>query len=150
MTNESEIAGLILDLIPATMRVIRREVRQGANFTLTVPQHRVLAHLFRGVADATSLAELQGVTLPGISKMVDVLVERGLVRREPSKTDRRQAKLILTDEGKKIYEHSRKTAQAKLNEMIVLLTSDRKRALMAGLLVLKELFPPEKDWPPVP
>ena len=46
------------------------------------------------------LAETLVVTRGGISKIVDRLVDQGLVRRVPSETDRRVVYAVVTDQGR--------------------------------------------------
>lgn len=137
--DDQSLAKLMLDVVPATMHVLRRELRGAASPELSVPQLRVLAHIHRGVADATSLAELQGVSLPAISKMIDAMVERELVERRFTKDDRRQAQLSLTARGRALYTRTRESAQRKLSERLMGMSASDKRALREGLQVLGEL-----------
>lgn len=66
---------------------------------LTLTQYRVLAHLNRGRAIQTSLAFKLAVTRQNITRVVDVLVARGLVERTKHETDRRQVLHSLTAQG---------------------------------------------------
>lgn len=136
MTDELGLAKMILDTVPPVMHVIRRELRAAAHEELSVPQWRVLAHINRGIADATSLAELQGVSLPAISKMVDGLVDRELVERRFTKEDRRQAQLTLTTRGRNLYNRTREAAQKKMAETLGALSGEQRHQLEEGLKIL--------------
>jgi DNA-binding MarR family transcriptional regulator len=140
MDNDREISRLILEVIPSTMRTLRQEFRLAVKDELTVPQLRVLSHLNRGVSTASELAEIQGVSLPAISRMVDSLSERHLVRREIRDHDKRQAKLFLTPQGKELHHRSRRAAQNKLILRLNRLDDESQHRLREGLEVLASLF----------
>ena len=67
MSRDSDIAKRLLEVIPKCMRVIRRELRQFAKPSLTVPQFRVLAHINSGTELTSDLAEQHGISLPAIA-----------------------------------------------------------------------------------
>src|SRR6185437_3857946 len=72
---------LFLEIIPRTMRMVRTEIRKIAGDEFTTPQYRLLSKITRNVCSNQELADWMGVAAPTMSKMVDKLVERGLVRR---------------------------------------------------------------------
>ena len=45
------------------------------------------------------LVSAMGITKPAVSRLVDGLEKKGLVRKEPSSTDRRSHHLVITEEG---------------------------------------------------
>ncbi|MGZ3689017.1 MAG: hypothetical protein ACXVBW_11990 [Bdellovibrionota bacterium] len=62
-TESLFVAGMILDIVPAAMRVIRAELRRSARAELTIPQLRVLSNIYREVSTAGRIAcTLSGVT----------------------------------------------------------------------------------------
>jgi DNA-binding MarR family transcriptional regulator len=66
-----------------------------------------------------ALAESLGTSLPAMSRAVDGLYERGMVRREENPADRRVKRVRLTDEGRKVpaaLSEGRLTALAELIE----------------------------------
>lgn len=140
MSSEQEIAKKLLDIVPNVMWSIRSGMRQLANPDLTVPQFRVLAHLFRDAKLTTELAELQGVTVPAMSSIVDGLVKRGLIERSHSLKDRRQIELQLTDQGRRVITQLRRGMQGKLSTSLKKVNNQQLRTLLAGLQVLEQIF----------
>jgi DNA-binding MarR family transcriptional regulator len=72
-----------------------------ARVDLTLTQYRVLAHLDRGRSIQTNLAFKLAVTRQNVTRIVDVLVARGLVERSPDSVDRRRVHHGLTPAGRR-------------------------------------------------
>ena len=71
---------------------------------LSQPAWRCLAVIARyQPLTAKQLASLTSSDAFKIARAIDLLVRRGLIRRDADKTDRRRAALSLTAEGRKIY-----------------------------------------------
>lgn len=65
--------------------------------------------------------------------MVDTLEERGLVRRERSRTDRRQYSLLPTDAGRDLLRRVGQVARAHDRDLCAALTADERDTLTALL-----------------
>src|SRR5436309_1760038 len=89
----------LLDTVPLVMRVIRRHMcrhRSG----LTVPQFRTLCFLSTSPGSSLSaVADFIGLSLPAMSRLVDGLVEMGLIERRHCDDDRRHVRLSVMPEG---------------------------------------------------
>src|SRR6201995_910854 len=71
---------------------------------LTMPAWRSLAVIARyQPLTAKQLAMLTSSDAFKVTRAIELLVRRGLIRRDVDKTDRRRASLRLTAEGRKIY-----------------------------------------------
>ncbi|MCX7622008.1 MAG: MarR family transcriptional regulator [Acidimicrobiales bacterium] len=70
---------------------------------LSLAQYRVLAFLAeeRSAAAASKLADRMSVTRPTITALIDGLVAKGLVTRDPVPSDRRRVSVALTPEGRR-------------------------------------------------
>jgi DNA-binding MarR family transcriptional regulator len=66
---------------------------------LTLTQVKALCALSHAELTVKELAEQLGLSLPGASRSVDVLVERELIGRREDRTDRRMKRLRCTDAG---------------------------------------------------
>ncbi len=78
-------------------------LRQWEHSALTLPQLRVLFQVRRSPGITTGgLAKALGVTMSTTSGLVAKLVDRGLVARGSSESDRRQIPLELTDAGRSL------------------------------------------------
>jgi DNA-binding MarR family transcriptional regulator len=80
-------------------RLAKQMERALTPFELTLPQYRLLALLADGAAMSSALAERLAVKPPTVTSVVDGLVTRGLVERQPDPTDRRRLPLALTEDG---------------------------------------------------
>ena len=81
----------------------------------------------------SELADRLAVEGATMVAMVDRLVRAGLVIREPSTTDRRVKRILLTDAGNLLYEKVRTEAAAFRKELLA--TIDPKRLLVATELL---------------
>ncbi|QYM78871.1 MarR family transcriptional regulator [Horticoccus luteus] len=99
-----------------SLAAIRHTLRQFMNFSrdaarkagLTAQQHQALLAIKgvpgRDFASIAELAERLQLRHHSAVGLVDRLVRRRLLRREPSSHDRRQVELHLTREGEKVIE----------------------------------------------
>lgn len=103
---------------------LNRQARVAAPTGLTASQLSTLATVVRGAPMRLSdLAQLEGVALPVMTRLVASLEELGLVAKQPSETDRRSVLIAATDDGSE-----------KLNEVV----AARAGAIEARLALLKE------------
>lgn len=89
------------ETFPPVWTCIRTHLRSIAmeNFNISVEQFHILRHIRRGIRSVSDLAEVKQISRPAISQAVEILVEKGLIVRKPSKEDRRCIELELTDSG---------------------------------------------------
>ncbi len=140
LASESDVAALIFDVVPGVMRGLRRLMRASAQSELSIPQWRVLAHVNRGVSTAADLAELQGVSLAAICKMVDALESRGLIERGHREGNRKQLFIGLSPEGRTLFHRTRKAAERVIVSELAGSTDQERKKIEDGLLLLKGLF----------
>jgi MarR family transcriptional regulator for hemolysin len=141
--SDGEVAREVLDTVPLVMRVIRAHMcrhRSG----LTVPQFRTLCFLSGAAGSSLSAAaDFVGLSLPAMSRLVDGLVEVGLVRRRHSDDDRRHVRLSVTRAGDAAVREARQLAQAHLAEVVASLSPKRRAAIASALRELRDVFSPE-------
>jgi DNA-binding MarR family transcriptional regulator len=82
------------------------------------------------------LAEHEKVQPPSMTRVIAVLEERGLVRREPHATDRRQVVLTVTEEGRDVVQRVRRRREAWLAQRLQELTPDERQILRAAAPIL--------------
>ncbi|SFS81802.1 MarR family winged helix-turn-helix transcriptional regulator [Sphingobacterium wenxiniae] len=71
------------------------------DFDITIDQWSIIKILFQeNPMTHKELAELSGKDQPTLTRIMDILIKKGLVRRVEHPTDRRALQLQLTDEGK--------------------------------------------------
>ncbi len=141
-----ELAQEVLEVVPAVMGTIRTEMRGLRRSDLSVMQFRSLVYLnLNPGASLSALAEQLGLTLPTVSQMIDVLVDKGVVTRQDSSTDRRRVMLTLTHQGQLLFEKSFSGTQAHLAEILSRLEVDDIRLVHQAMLLLKGLFGQSKS-----
>jgi MarR family transcriptional regulator for hemolysin len=87
----------------------------------------------RGPLSQSELADRLGVEGATMVSMVDRLVKAGLVIREPSATDRRVKRVVLTPAGTRLYGQVRDEAAAFRKELLAKM--DPKKLLAATELL---------------
>ncbi|MFE0138622.1 MarR family winged helix-turn-helix transcriptional regulator [Streptomyces sp. NPDC059037] len=83
-----------------------------ASENLTASQGKALTVLRRGPAAMRSLADTLTCDASNMTGIIDRLEKRGLVRREPSPSDRRVKNVVLTTEGERATDAIRAKMQA--------------------------------------
>jgi DNA-binding MarR family transcriptional regulator len=138
-----ECAREVLEVVPLIMRTIRMEMRNHRTLDLSVPQFRTLNFLNRRKgATLSEVAEHVGLTAPSMSKMIDGLVERGLVMREMSAVDRRRVTLTLAPLGESVLESTRLGTEARLAERFAALPETDRSIVAQAMEVLRPIFAP--------
>jgi DNA-binding MarR family transcriptional regulator len=116
---------------------------------VTLTQYRSLVVIAsRGPQGVASLAEAVAVAPPTVSRLVDRLARKGLVRRRADRHDRRQVRIGLTEAGRSLVDQ---VTERRRREIATLLTSiplEVQQPMAAGLRLLAEAAGevPEQDW----
>lgn len=134
-------ARALLDALPPIMRFVRRHMRSHRGRGLSVPQFRALAFLKTfPAASLSTVAEQLAASHPTTSRVVSLLVSKGLVRRRPCSRDRRQIELHLSSRGAAVVAVARRATEARLaDEIGTFAPADRTRVLRA-MRALNERF----------
>lgn len=130
----------LLDTVPIVMRVIRAHMRSHRS-GLTVPQFRTLCYV--SGADGSSLssvADFIGLSLPAMSRLVDGLVEKGLMKRKTCDDDRRHVRLSVTASGEAALGGARELAQEQLAHVVSGLDREQQKSILDTMRMLRELF----------
>lgn len=139
------LASYFLEVIPKAMREIRLELRSNRQYGLSVPQFRILAHLWsKGSTNNKRLAEDLGVSVAAMSRMIQYLVERDLVSRKGGH-DRREVQIELSKNGHRIYEGIRSKTRARMAAKFDQLSLQEQNALELGFEVLRRVVIGESD-----
>ncbi|MER5974584.1 MarR family transcriptional regulator [Streptomyces sp. NPDC002055] len=110
-TARVDTAGL-MELLSVSLGVYYGDFTvAAASENLTASQGKCLTVLRRGPSAMRVLAHTLTCDASNITGIVDRLEERGLVRREPSPSDRRIKNVVLTAEGERVTD----TIRAKMH-----------------------------------
>lgn len=98
---QPELAELANDLRLACQIIARRVRFESAG---DIPPHQisVLFAVRKASQTPTALAERERVSTPAMTRTLNVLEQRGLVRRQPNAEDSRSVLVSLTDQGRAV------------------------------------------------
>jgi DNA-binding MarR family transcriptional regulator len=149
-SNLSErCASQALLAIPMVMRFMRAQMRGHRQKELTVPQFRALIFVQHHPEAALSpMAEHIGLSLPAASRMVDLLVRRGLLLRRADPRDRRCIRLALTARGRSVYRIAQRATQSALAERFASTSPRDLKLVSRALELLAETFEVRGNWTP--
>src|SRR5688500_11250154 len=125
----NEIALTLEALLPRLWDAIFTPLPPGAVTDLPIGQARTLLHLtLVGRRRMGELAADLGVKVPTVTRIVDRLVEKGLVAREGSEDDRRVVHVVPTEAGERIAVEAREFRRGVIESRLCGLdTGERRR-----------------------
>jgi DNA-binding MarR family transcriptional regulator len=139
------VTEVLAEELLAAIGLVRRHLRRsvGRPFplsALTDSQAELVRTVRRnpGVSVAEAAAEL-GLVANTVSTLVGQLTERGLLQRTPDESDRRVARLTLTEPAREQVEAWRDRRTALVTRTLDDLTTDDREALRSALPVLAVL-----------
>jgi len=140
LTAQDDLAA-VTALRASVMRLGRRLRNQRIEDpSLSPTEMQVLGTLARcGRATPGELARKEHVQPPSMTRIVAMLEEKGLVRREPHPEDRRQVVVSATAEAEAIMDQSRRKRDAWLADLAVGLTEEEWGLLRAAAPALERL-----------
>ena len=140
MKGRSTIAELAALLRPSLLRLTRLIRNQRVDMSVTLTHISAMATLAkRGPMSAGELAAFERVQPPSMTKVLANLEERGFVRREVHPTDKRQAILSVTDEGRELLASESRSRDAWLSQRLAELTPDERALLREVVPILDKL-----------
>jgi DNA-binding MarR family transcriptional regulator len=132
-------SGLPSQLRLAVMRLARR-LRQQAVGDITASQLSALATVSRlGPLSLRELAEIERIAPPSTTRIVARLEERGLVVRTVDASDRRVARLVISETGTQLLDLTRTRRDAYLARRLQAFSAGERDILMRALPLLERL-----------
>lgn len=140
---EDGTAHLVIEVASLVIRRVRAELRQREDAALTFTEVRALGFV-RGnpTASLSDAAEYLGLQAPTTSKVVEELVRKRLVRREPAADDRRRVTLLATPEGEAALEAAVAPARERVAELLAPLAGDERDTVRRAMELLHPLLVP--------
>ncbi len=132
------LTDLIFSSIPFAVRTLRRSCASSLAGEITFQQFRVLSQVHEGMGQTQISQNLQ-ISVAAVSKFVDLLVKRELVKRAPGE-DRRSHRLTLTREGDKLRRTVHDAVARELQRNLKKLNKQELSDLEQGLSVLDKLM----------
>ena len=133
-------ADLAAHLRPSLLRLTRVIRNQRVDMSVTLTQLSAMATLnTKGPMSAGELANCERGQPPSMTKVLSMLEERELVRRDAHPGDRRQAIMSITAAGVALLDSERRSRDAWLSQRLAQLTPDERAALRNVVPVLDKL-----------
>jgi DNA-binding MarR family transcriptional regulator len=134
-----------VDVLPSQLRLavmrLARRLRQEAGGDITLSQLSALATVERrGPVSLKDLAEVERISPPSMTRISTCLEDRGLVVRTVDASDRRVARLAITDSGRLLLEKTRSRRDAYLARRLQALAPEELDALAHALPILERLI----------
>jgi len=141
MTSPKKTAELVIDNIPLLMRLLRTKFREKRTGEMSMVQFRTLAFVDANQGSSLSDASTHiGLSLPSMSKLVESMVTRNLLRRDMHGEDRRRICLSLTEKGKNELDEAYRHTQTYFTEKFAELTEDERTQIGEAMNLMKKLF----------
>jgi DNA-binding MarR family transcriptional regulator len=121
------------------MRTVAADMRKSPR-PLAPAQMGTLMRIAAGPCTMSELARSQAVSLPTMSKSIDMLVRRGWVDRWIDKQDRRQTMARLTSSGKRMLTHIKERTERQVTGTLSPLTAAERGQLQSALNVLRRVL----------
>ena len=137
----------LLHVVMLVMRALSADMRRAPD-AVAPAQMGMLMRVSASPCTISSLARHLAVSLPTISKSVDMLVRRGWLERWVDKHDRRQTMVRLTPEGRKVLAGIKKRTELHMRRTLAPLTSAEREQLVGVMQVLTRVLakPVEDDY----
>jgi len=121
------------------MRAVAADMRRSPQ-PLEPGQVGALMRVSAGPCTMSELARHLSISLPTVSKTVDLLVRRGWLERWIDERDRRQTMLRLTGSGRRALNQVRQRAERRVARTLAPLGAARRRQLVASLGALEQVL----------
>lgn len=136
MNTTDDIGRLYLAIVRLN-RALRRDVREA------LVGHGGLSALATLITDGPqrpgTLAQLEGVTAPAMTRIVNSLERLGYVVRRPDPDDGRAAVVAATDEGETLFRQGRAARMRAMQARVDRLDPAQRETLAAALDALEQL-----------
>jgi DNA-binding MarR family transcriptional regulator len=141
--SPEQCARRLMEVIPLVMRQLRGSMRQQSMQAhgLTIAHFRTLLLLGRVKSSPlTEVAAHLGLSGPAASRMVQNLVSRGWVVRQPGIEDRRQISLRLSERGRAVLKSAQRAGESRLAEALNRLSPEQRAEISQAMDILSEAF----------
>jgi DNA-binding MarR family transcriptional regulator len=119
------------------LRVLRREDEEAGMSASRLSALSVI--VFAGPISLAELAAAEHVRPPTMSRIVENLVQDGLVTRDTDASDRRMVRIAATDAGRAVLDDGRTRRVQAIGGRLEKLADSERRALSRGLELMERI-----------
>jgi MarR family transcriptional regulator, organic hydroperoxide resistance regulator len=127
VTAQRELTDALEEFFKAARRARGRAAREPSPDGLSLAQYHLLEPLAGGPRTNRELAEQAGITAPTATRMVDGLLQRGLVTRLEDPIDRRAVVISLTEDGRAALTRKQREYAARRKQVAAALDPHEQR-----------------------
>ena len=139
--NERQIQDMATGLHAAAIRLLRMLRREDQASGMSGPRLSALSVVvFAGPMSLADLAAAEQVKAPTMSRIVEGLVQAGLVTRDPDPANRRMVRIAATPEGTRLLEAGRERRVRALTQQLGRLADSEQRALARAVELLERVM----------
>ena len=140
-----EVINHYWDSLARVVRKVQFHARDYAihDYNITLEQFHVLRHIKRGVKSQAEIAESLMISRPAVSQVIDLLVDKGLVTRIQSDTDRRYSVLELSPAGLELLTSIFSRNRQWMAEQMSGLSDEDLQTIIQSMRLLSSAFQPE-------
>ena len=131
----------LLHVVMLVMRTVAADMRRSPG-AIAPAQMGSLMHVAAGPCTMSSLARHLAVSLPTISRSVDMLVRRGWLERWVDKHDRRQTMVRLTPQGRRVLADIKKRTEQLVRRSLEPLTAAEREQVVGATRALSRVLAP--------
>jgi DNA-binding MarR family transcriptional regulator len=138
--NTTELSSSLREIVSSLHKGLRKQMSAVNTYSMT--EMETIGHLFRcSSLLPTELAALTRVKTQSMSQILSKMEEHGIIKRTPSKNDKRKVYISLSAFGKKMVEKTKYERDEWLKDIIEKsLTDKEKKQLIKTLPLLNKLI----------
>jgi DNA-binding MarR family transcriptional regulator len=146
VTESPDTTTDLADRLRLSVTRLARQLRRHSDTGASPTQISALATIERrGPLTLGELAAHEGVQPPTVTAAVGRLEQEDLVERQPDPDDRRIARVVVTNKGRKLLARNRSRKTAFLAQRLAALDDDERARLAAAVDVLERVLEREPD-----
>jgi DNA-binding MarR family transcriptional regulator len=131
----------LVDVVSLVTQAIWADMRRSGR-AIEPTQWATLRLIAAGPFTMSELARHKAISLPTMSKSVDMLARRGWVERFVDDADRRQTLVRPTEAGRQILADCRRQIEDLMDEKLAELGDRQREELATGLALLRDVLRP--------
>ncbi len=133
--------------VPLTWHSIHNHTHNVAveRYHITMSQFIILREIQHGMDSVSRLAVERHISRPAISRLVDILVTKDLVKRVENPDDRRHVSLSLTAQGEKLIKSLYKDTNCWMATKMEKLNDGELNTVISALRLLRTAFVEKSD-----
>lgn len=136
-------AAELLDVVNLVTQAVWTDLRRSGT-AIEPTQWTTLRMLTPGACTMSELARHKAVSLPTMSRSVDMLVKRGWVERCVDEADRRQTLVRLTAEGQALLAACRRRFEDLVDARLEALNDEQRARLTTILVAVRDALRPSE------